>query len=121
MMTSLAYFDRFPYSATARQSRLNDFTSNNYDFYEDEADLIYSTELPGVNPENLDVQVTSTHLYIGGEKRFRQSENPIKINKSYRLTTKINQDQVTAKLENGILTVRMGKAKDAVPRRIKVE
>ena len=90
-------------------------------------------ELPGVSRENIDVSVHDGNLTIKGEKRFEREEKGRTyffsereygaFQRSFRLPTDAQTDNITADFKNGVLTVKVPKA-GAPPdrsKRIKVQ
>ncbi len=89
------------------------------------------TELPGVQSENLDIQVTVNSLAISGERKIpevelnakyhRREREPGKFSRMISLPDNINPDAIEAALENGILTVVIPKKEAAKPRQITIK
>lgn len=90
-----------------------------------------TAELPGVNPENLDVTLEGNVLTISGEKtneeepegggRYHLMERRWgRFSRSFALPRSVDRDEVHATFEEGILTVRIPKTDDARRRRISI-
>lgn len=87
-------------------------------------------ELPGVAPEAIEVTLLSGELTIKGEKTLPTPGEDVNVHVQERLaggferTVKfpmaVAHDGVTAHAAHGVLTVRVAKAKEALPRTIKV-
>ena len=87
-------------------------------------------ELPGVNGDELDIQVTGKNLAISGERKIAAEEESAKYHRKEReagtfsrmigLPGEINSDKVEAKMENGILSIVVSKAEIAKPKQINV-
>jgi HSP20 family protein len=86
--------------------------------------------LPGVKPEDVDITVQGDRLTIRGESRGeeeRTGETWV-IREQHHGTTErsitlpgiVSSDKAEARMENGILTLRLPKAQEALPRRINV-
>ena len=99
---------------------------------EDEA-YILSALVPGINAEDLNIQVMDDVLRIEGEYMRsspvdRQDENQYlmqelphgSFTRTLRLPAAIDADSVEAKIENGVLTLTLPKAESARPRKIKI-
>lgn len=89
-----------------------------------------SAVLPGVSEDALDVQVVDKTLTISGEISQSDDENTHyllreravgKFKRSLQLPTALDVEKVEAKLEYGILTLRIPKAEIAKPHTIKVK
>ena len=96
---------------------------------EDKDRYYVRAELPGVNGNDLDIQVTGKNLSISGERKISAEENA-KYHRREReagtfsriigLPGEVNTDKVEAKMENGILTIAVPKAEIAKPKQITV-
>ena len=85
--------------------------------------------LPGINPEDLDIQIVNEIVTISGELKVERKEAAKyllaeipsgKFHRVVTLPTPLNAADVEASLENGILTLTVPKAEEAKPRTIKV-
>lgn len=79
-------------------------------------------EVPGLEPKDLDIQVTRNAVYLSGEHR---SENPDEVRyqnfqRIVSLPTQVQNDQVKADIKNGILTLRLPKLEAESNRAFKV-
>ena len=97
------------------------------DVYEDEHNLVVKLEIPGVNEDDLDVQVENNTLTVKGERKFEKEENFHRIERRYgsflrtfRLPNTIDTDKVEAHYDKGILEVSLAKREEAKPKQIKV-
>ena len=97
------------------------------DVYEDEHNLMLKLEIPGINEEDLDVQVENNTLTVKGERKFEKEENFHRIERRYgsfvrtfRLPNTIDTDKVEAHYDKGILKVSLAKREEAKPKQIKV-
>ena len=100
------------------------------DVYEDEHNLVVKLEIPGVNENDLDVQVENNTLTVKGERKFEKEEkeenfHPIERRygsflRTFRLPNTIDSDKVEAHYDKGILKVSLAKREEAKPKQIKV-
>jgi HSP20 family molecular chaperone IbpA len=99
------------------------------DAYETEDGLTLVMEMPGVVRENLDVSLEDGVLTIEGRLDFSKYEGlePVYTEynvghyaRSFSLSDKVDQDNIAAKIEDGVLTLALPKAQAARPRRIAV-
>lgn len=91
-----------------------------------------TAELPGLDPENVDVSCDNGVLRIAGEKQEKREEDEQGYRlseRSYgsferliRLPSAADDQQIKAKFKDGLLTVKIGKnSNQETARRIKVE
>lgn len=98
--------------------------------YELEGEYLLTAELPGTQVEDLDLSVSSGVLKIRGsrtpspeiaEHQFRRSERPQgQWERSFTLPERVQEDQLHAELQNGVLFLHLPKAPSTVPRQIPV-
>jgi HSP20 family protein len=95
-------------------------------------DFVYAeAELPGIRMEELEVTVTGANqLTIKGERKqlapekaewHRQERGFGNFERTIDLPVSVDANKVEARLENGVLTVKMAKSPEARPRRITVK
>lgn len=96
---------------------------------EKDAFVIYAT-LPGLNAEELEIEIVNDVVEISGEFegeadeeiKFLRRERPTgSFRRSLRFSTKLDSAKAEANLENGILTLRVPKVAEALPKTIKVK
>jgi len=97
---------------------------------EDKDKYYIRAELPGVNGDELDIQVTGQNLAISGERKIAAVEAGARYHRREReagtfsrmigLPGEIDADKVEASLENGILNIAISKAEIAKPKQISV-
>lgn len=97
---------------------------------EDQDKYYVRAELPGVQADELDIQVTGNNLSISGERKIAAEGEGAKYHRREReagtfsrmvgLPGEVNTDKVEASLEDGILNVVVSKAEIAKPKQISV-
>ena len=89
------------------------------DAHSDEEGLVVKLEVPGVAPDriSLEVQDQTLKLSIAGED---ESETSRSYARAFRIPADLDTTKVEAKLEYGVLTVRIPKAEAAKPRPIQI-
>lgn len=98
--------------------------------YEDEAGFTIQMALPGLDPQQIDVQIEDQMLRVKGERRVDTSqertwysrdiaEGPFSC--SFKLPAYVNQEKSTASYKQGLLTITFPKRDEAKPRRIAIE
>ena len=98
---------------------------------EDKDNYYVRSELPGMNSDDIDIQVTAKGISISGERKIPVEGNNVryhrrereagKFSRSLNLPEDIDVAKVDASLKNGILTVIIPKAEIAKPRQIAVK
>jgi HSP20 family protein len=89
--------------------------------FEDRADAYeLSIDLPGVDPNEIHVDVEDGHVAIQGTRSYRKEASPEvrrRVERSFgafrraiRLPKLVNKDDIVAKYEHGVLTVTLPKA-----------
>lgn len=100
-----------------------------FDWQEQDDGLSLRVEVPGVEPDKLNVSVTGHVLTIEGERWSKSDDRSVhrnersfgKFSKSLHLPEQYDLAAVEAKHENGILTLRIPKSAAAKPRNIRIE
>jgi HSP20 family protein len=97
--------------------------------FTDRDGLVVQAEVPGVKPEQLNVQVDPGRLTISGERSLgeekdvsyhRRERRSGKFSRVIQLPRDLDPDQARAEYRNGLLTVRIAKQAAARPRQIEV-
>lgn len=114
----LSLFDRelLP-NLTVRDVFANEIYSASRPLHLDENDegYVLTLELPGFKQSHLDVSLEEDVLTVLAKK-----DETHRYERSVTLPSDIDPDKIEAKLEDGILTVRIGKVEQAKPRKISV-
>jgi len=108
-----------------------EITAPAVDVFEEKDEIVVKAELPGMNKENIEVNLTDHHLTIKGEKKKEaevKEENYYRAERSYgsflrtlELPKDVHADKVKASFKNGILEVRLPKTEEAKAKEIKVK
>lgn len=99
------------------------------DIEELEDAYVVEAEVPGVKREDVNIEVSGNELTISGEIKVREREGVIRRRTrrvgefEFRvvLPNEVNAEGIDAKLNDGVLTVRIPKAERAQRRRIEVK
>jgi len=101
------------------------------DLYEEKDEIVVKAELPGIDKNNIEVNLTDHMLTIKGEKKKEEEvkeKNYYRSERSYgsflrtlELPKDVHGDKVKASFKNGILEVRMPKTEEAKAKEIKVK
>jgi HSP20 family protein len=103
------------FASEAIRTPLIDLADNGKEF-------VVKAEIPGINKENLNIDVTEEGIEISGETKFEEKEEDkdkgylrrerryAKFYRSLPLPEKVVADKAEAELKDGILTVKLPKA-----------
>ena len=100
------------------------------DIFENGDNLVLKAELPGINPDEVEIRVEDNTLYLKGNRKFEKEvkeQNYHRIERSYGTFTRtfslpnsIDADKVAASYKDGVLTLNMPKKEEAKPKTIKI-
>jgi HSP20 family protein len=99
------------------------------DIHETEDALTVVMEVPGVERKDVNVALENDVLRVDGQIDYAKYEglepvyteyNVGHYTRSFTLSRKIDQERISAQLEDGVLTLTLPKAKEAQPRRISI-
>jgi HSP20 family protein len=99
------------------------------DIFETDLALTVTMEMPGVDRSNVDVSVENDILTVEGRVNFSKYEGlqPLYTEynvghyvRSFQLSSKIEQEGISAQLSDGVMTLVLPKAEKAKARRISV-
>lgn len=99
------------------------------DIFESDDLLTLVMEMPGVDREAVDVNVENGVLRVEGRLDFSKYEGMQPVyteynighyRRSFSLSSKVDQDRISAQMQDGVLTLLLPKAEEAKPRRISV-
>lgn len=88
----------------------------NVEVYETDKDLIINVELPGLDPKNVNVEISADSVYISGETKqeteiqedtYYRSERMFgEFKRTIPLPDQIKDQEAKATFKNGLLTIR---------------
>ena len=100
------------------------------DIYETDNHLFFHAELPGVEPDDIEIHVYGGRLILKGTRSFPEEgkhENYHRIERSYgtferyfTLPDTINIQNITATFKDGVLTLTLPKHAEPTPHKIKI-
>lgn len=99
------------------------------DIFETKDALTVVLEMPGVNNQSVDVRVENDVLTVEGQIDFAKYDamQPVyteynigSYTRSFELSSKVEQDRISAELKDGVMTLVLPKAEKARPRKIAV-
>jgi HSP20 family protein len=93
-------------------------------------EVVLKAELPGVDPSKLEIEVRDNTVTISGERTSDTPEQQAafhrrervdgRFRRVARLPARLESGEAKAEHRNGVLTVRIPKAKEVRPRRVEV-
>ena len=114
---------------TAFGKPTGEFTTR-LDLRENDEQIVVRVEVPGVLPDDLEINVNGKVLTISGEKKderaeeqggHRYSERRFgSFKREVRLSSTVDVSAVSAEHLNGVVTITLPRAQEAKPRRIPV-
>ena len=99
-----------------------------FDLFENDDGYILTGDLPGVDPQDVDVKFENQELTIhgkvsprhGGARYFAQEYGVGDFHRAFTVGELIEGSLIEAELKDGVLTVHLPKRPDAKPRKITV-
>jgi HSP20 family protein len=100
------------------------------DIFETPEHIVIRAEVPGLEHNDLEVEVKENTLILQGERRFEEGgsrtyhriERPYgRFRRVFTLPITVRQDQVQAVLKYGVLDITLVKEEKAKPKRVQVE
>jgi len=120
-------FGEVPFSSTQE----NGHWAPAVDIRETEDALLMQVELPGIDKEDVTLEVKDGVLTVSGERRYEKNvteENVHRIERAYGKFTRsfslprnVDAEKVEASMNNGILEVRLPKHDSAKPKAIAIQ
>jgi len=105
-----------------------EFVTPNVNILETKDGYVLEAEMPGVNKEGLAVNLEGNVLTLEGRRStppatgnlvYRESRD-VSFRRVFELDTDVAAERITARIEQGVLTVQLPKAEQVKPRKIDV-
>jgi HSP20 family protein len=100
------------------------------DIYEGEHNLVLKLEVPGIDEEDLNIQVENNTLTVQGKRIFEKEEKEENFHRierrygsflrTFRLPSAVDSEKIEADYDKGVLKITLGKKAEAKPKQIKV-
>jgi HSP20 family protein len=100
------------------------------DIQETDQNLVMHVELPGIDPNQVEVRVEDNTLYLKGERKFEEEKQEGNYHlieraygsfaRSFTLPTSVDPEKVVAEYKDGMLTLTLPKREEAKPKTIKI-
>jgi HSP20 family protein len=111
-----------------KQQRSEQFVTPVSSVIEDGDAYILSAEMPGVNKEGLEISIENNELTITGRRSLPEIEGTLvhresrteNFRRAFELDPGIDTAKISARIDQGILTLRLPKAEKLKPRKITV-
>ena len=100
------------------------------DVYEEKNQLVMTTELPGIDKEDLEITLEGGRLTITAKKKEEVTEDTThhtrerhygQYFRSVTLPYPVKENKINATFENGVLELRLPKAEEAKAKRIEIK
>jgi len=94
------------------------------------SNVVVTAEIPGLSEKDVELTLNQDVLTISGERKVsapegysvhRQERPAVSFSRSFALPCRVNAERATASVKDGILTVTLEKAPDAMPRQIAIK
>jgi len=104
------------------------FVAPEVNIFETKDEYVLESEMPGVNKDGLEITLEANVLTlvghrsdapVGGEAVYRESR-PADYRRVFELDPAIDGDKISARMDQGILTLTLPKAERVKPRKISV-
>lgn len=103
----------------------------NIDLYQTDDEIVVKATLPGLDPDDLDIQITGDTLTLRGETKSEEETKEAtyhlrerrqqSFSRSIRLPATVIAEKAKAEMKNGELTLTLPKAEDEKPKVITVK
>lgn len=92
------------------------------DLFEDKDNTYVRAELPGVNRDDIQVEVVDGYLTVSAQRKVTEGEQTesYSASRSIQVPDHVQADRIAAAYENGVLTVTLPKKEEAKPQKITV-
>ena len=101
------------------------------DILEGDSEFRIVLDMPGIKTEDLDISVENQLLAVKAERksdipeefqsRRRERAGNAAFSRSFKLSNAVDIDNISAKLEDGVLQLVLPKSKKSMPRRIQIK
>ena len=136
----MTFYIRTPYGRYLRNRNVERFLNKEWPFVEqnlffpvnikaEDNDFIITASLPGLKPEDINIQIINENVTLKGEFKNKLDEKATyilqerpsgKFSRTITLPDTLDAAKSEAHLENGVLILRISKAEESKPKTIKV-
>jgi HSP20 family protein len=121
------YLHPYPYRRMARRAVENRTHTLGINIREEDEAYVLSALVPGLNAENVNIQVLEDVLRIEGEYKADEQNYLVRelpngaFTRTLRLPSVIDAERVEANIADGVLTLTLPKAESARPKKISIK
>jgi HSP20 family protein len=111
--------------------RLNQLDYSETEVFSKDNYLVYRVALPGIDQKDIDLSVENNVLKITAERKqpnevkeedwYARSFQYGRLERSWTLPKEVNADELSAEFKNGVLEIRVPRAKAAISRKIELK
>lgn len=119
-------FDHFMGDRRSPQKAFSPRTS----IVESETNFVLSVELPGVDKNDVSVEVLEGNLVVSGEKKLdelsegeklhREERANGKFHRAFEFPTQVDFEKIEASFKSGVLVIDLPKSEKVLPRKIEI-
>ena len=101
------------------------------DVTETDGNVMVKAELPGMDPKDIDIDITGDVLTLKGEKKSEEEKKDERyyfrerhygsFQRTFQLPAGVDNDKVDANFKNGVLTVRIPKSEESKQKKIEIK
>lgn len=100
------------------------------DICETDSEVVVTVELPGLNKDDVQIELSDDVLTIKGKRQREQREGETyhliergygEFERRFSLGVPIDRDRVEANFKDGVLTITLPKAEEVRPRRVEIK
>lgn len=114
--------------AVEREARREEYLAPAVEIFETRNGYLLEAEMPGVNKDGLEITLEGTQITITGHRHETPPSGTVLLRESrhadyrrvFELDPAIDAAKITAKMDQGVLTLTLPKSEKLQPRRIQV-
>ena len=124
-------WDSFFEGTVERRAKEESVWLPSVDVSETKNDLVVKAELPGMDPKDIDITLSDSHLMIKGQKKHEKEEKDEDyhfVERSYgsfvravHLPKEVKHDKINASYKNGVLKIVLPKSEEAKTKEVKIK
>lgn len=117
----------FSDAVATRQNRF----APSIDISETDKQYLIDVEVPGINKEDIDLNIENNTLTVSGERKFKKEEDNKQyhrveshygsFSRSFTLPENVKNDSISASYNNGILHITVDKSEQQMKKQIKIK
>ena len=91
------------------------------DVYENADEVLVLADLPGAKADDVSLHIEKEALTLQAQRKVATFERPILFKRTFVIPNDLDTDRIEAKLDSGVLTVKLPRRASAKPRQIPVK